>query len=124
MGHLRQTLHNSDFTATGKKRKNIVDWFEANSSVLNPVLEEIRTAVMKEKRKPTQTTYWKSHPLRKAIDTLRIENALEHLGIPHEMGKCSLTGSPVGSVAYSISAGRRERTGRTGPTVQEHMGQE
>ena len=52
MGHLRQTLHKIDFTATGKKRKAIVDWFEANSGVLNPVLEEKRTAVMKENAGP------------------------------------------------------------------------
>ncbi|XP_038066715.1 uncharacterized protein LOC119736778 [Patiria miniata] len=53
---LRQIIYNSALQAFGKKQKKTQDWFEANSSELNPVIEEKHAALLEHKRNPSQAT--------------------------------------------------------------------
>ena len=54
--HLRDTIHGTAFSVFGRKQGRTKDWFEANATELNTVIEEKRAALMEHKRQPTQST--------------------------------------------------------------------
>ncbi|TWW56001.1 hypothetical protein D4764_09G0010510 [Takifugu flavidus] len=65
---LRDTIHRSALTVFGKKLRRSNDWFEANASVLTPILEQKRIALTNYKCTPNDKTL---HTLRSSRKILQ-----------------------------------------------------
>ena len=52
--HLRDTVHSTAVQVFGKRKGKTEDWFEANSTILIPLIEERRLALVEYKRLPSQ----------------------------------------------------------------------
>ena len=83
---LRDTMYRTALTTFGKRSSTSHDWFEAKSTVINPVIEAKRAALAEYRHEPTEgnlqilriagskaqqiaqccaNEYWKEHPLRR-----------------------------------------------------------
>ena len=54
--HIRESVHNTAIRVFGKKNSNNRDWFEDNSVILTPAIEERRSAQLKYKQTPNYRT--------------------------------------------------------------------
>jgi hypothetical protein len=54
--HLRETIHSTAMQIFGRKSTKNNDWFEANSAILTPAIEERRSAHQNLKHSPNQQT--------------------------------------------------------------------
>ena len=52
--YIRETVHSTAMRVFGRKQTKNNDWFEANSAILTPAIEERRSAHLEYKRSPSQ----------------------------------------------------------------------